>query len=614
MKRLFSLILTAIVAVTMFTVPVSAASSDKKQLEGAALELADYGWFSLVTLTGIEGSTTYYTLDGSKPSKTNGHKYEAPFSVSGDTKIRFRSYKDGYKASKVYYYDYKCKATDIVSPTEVSFKTYINALTLNPKKVNYGYVDKEVAAILEKITNSKMTTYEKMTACYDWCRDNITAINGVTYTVDKDMYNYRTSGAYYAVLNARYALKNRKGACDNFSALYYTMLRRIGIDEAVWYEGYCATSGGGMTGHMWTGVCMADNHCVMYFDPMLEYGKNTHQYFARTHESSLKLYNATSYFDNGSFSDFWRGEDAKAARKEEVKKQKEEDEKKEEKNRQNTERRLQEYYSNFSLEENWRHYITHYVYFHGEFYDYGCRVSDEWIPFFSEEVCPHNDELERYGIGVDNMEFISLTDSAEIKYIDGMPYVRNVKSGTARIGYRPKGADVPYAWRGYRVSDGLYDGDDYWAYWDKVVEETDKYYTAPYTNWDMYPDEQWIEHSDMIYEYMYKGFDLSYFFLTNDLRNLTVETSDPDVMSVWKCKNGKLVNVDTGEKKSKFDTTEGYYAIFPTDVKETGKTKVDITLSMKGSKQKKVIHITLFDDSPAMDDGPQFEWGTIVMA
>lgn len=118
----------------------------------------------------------------------------------------------------------------------------------------------------------------------------------------------------------------------------------------------------------------------------------------------------------------------------------------------------------------------------------------------------------------------------------------------------------------------------------------------------------------MLYDYMYKSYDLSYYFNEFELKNLTVETSDPDIMSVWKCKNGKLVNVDTGEKKGNFDTTEGYYTCFPTDVKETGKTKVDITLSMKGSKQKKVIHITLIDDSPAMDDGPQFEWGTIVMA
>lgn len=613
MKRLFSLILTAIVAITMFTVPVSAASSDKKQLEGAALGLADYGWFSLVTLTGVEGSTTYYTLDGSKPSKTNGHKYEAPFSVSGDTKIRFRSYKDGYKASKVYYYDYKCKATDIVSPTEASFKTYINALTLNPKKVNYGYVDKEVAAILEKITNSKMTTYEKMTACYDWCRDNITAINGVTYTVDKDMYNYRTSGAYYAVLNARYALKNRKGACDNFSALYYTMLRRIGIDEAVWYEGYCATSGGGMTGHMWTGVCMADNHCVMYFDPMLEYGKKTHQYFARSHESSLKLYNATSYFDNGSFSDFWRGKDAKAAREEELKKQKEEDEKRKEQDLQLSEQAVRDYHSKLTLEENWDYFMRRKAYLAPDIFNYYGLVGDERL--FWGYICGNDDHLRDWGIDPDDIEIVSLSDCAEVIYIDGEPYVRNVKPGVAKIGYRPKGTDFPYAWEGFCICDKEFDTYSSQADWEvRYRDEVDKYYTAPYTNWDMYPDEQWIDQSDMIYAYMYKDYDLSYYFNSIELSNLTVETSDPDVMSVWKCKNGKLVNVDTGEKKSKFDTMEGYYACFPTDVKETGKTKVDITLSMKGSKQKKVIHITLFDDSPAMDDGPQFEWGTIVMA
>ncbi|MCM1335069.1 MAG: chitobiase/beta-hexosaminidase C-terminal domain-containing protein [Eubacterium sp.] len=259
------------------------------------------------------GSTTYYTLDGSKPSKTNGFKYTKPFSVSGDTTIRFKTYKDGYKASKVYRYQYKnlngsdsslVAVETVINPGEAEFKSYVNALTLNPKKVNYKYVDNEIETIFSQITTSKMTTYEKMVACYDWCVKNIATGSAVTYKIDEDWSNYHSYNTYYAMLNMKYALKNRKGTCDNFSALYYAMLRRIGIEEAAWYEGTCATSGGGTTGHKWTGICMADNHCIMYFDPMLEYGKMNRQYFARNYESTTKLYNAKGYYDNNSFGDF----------------------------------------------------------------------------------------------------------------------------------------------------------------------------------------------------------------------------------------------------------------------------------------------------------------------
>lgn len=324
-------------------------------------------------------------------------------------------------------------------------------------------------------------------------------------------------------------------------------------------------------------------------------------YFARSHESSLKLYNATAYFDNGSFSNFWRGEDAKTAREKEIEKQKEEYEKEKKLSYQRSEQAFRDYISKFSLEEKWNYFMERNAFLPVDFIDVHDYVGDE-RPFW-EEWSWETDTLERYSIDLDEMEIISLSDCVEIKYINGKPYIRNVKPGVAKVGYRPKGTDFLYAWEGCCVCEKrtfIYKGKEYETHsddtdWDYYEKEAGKYYTAPYTNWDMYPDEQWVDHSDMLYDYMYKSYDLSYYFNEFELKNLTVETSDPDVMSVWKCKNGKLVNVDTGEKKGNFDTVEGYYACFPTDVKETGKTKVNITLSMKGSKQKKVIHITLFE-------------------
>lgn len=279
--------------------------------------------------------------------------------------------------------------------------------------------------------------------------------------------------------------------------------------------------------------------------------------------------------------------------------------------RQRSKQAFRNYISKFTFEEKWDYFMERNAYVQLDFGDI-CGVVSEEYPLW-QCVGSDADDLERYGFNLDDMEIISLSDCTEIKYIDGVPYTLDKKPGVVKIGYRPKGTDFPYAWYGYYVSEDGMESEAEKE--DKFRAEIDKYYTAPYTNWDMYPDEQWIEHSDMIYEYMYKGFDLNYYLNCLEIGNLTVETSDPDVMSVWKCKNGKLVNIDTGEKKnSDYDTIEDRYVCFPTDVKETGKTKVDITLSMKGSKKKKIIHITLIDDSPAMDDGPQFEWGTIIVA
>lgn len=528
----------------------------------------------------------------------------------------------------------------MVNPTEAEFKSYINALTLNPKKVNYKYIDNEIETILSQITTSKMTTYEKMIACYGWCVKNIAVGTAVTYTIDEDWSNYHSYNAYYAMLNMRYALKNRKGTCDNFSALYYAMLRRIGIEEAAWYEGYCATSGGGMTGHKWTGICMADNHCVMYFDPMLEYGKANRQYFARTYESSSKLYDGRGYYDNNSFGDFWRGEDAKADREAQAQKEKEEREKAEKEYREKWKREMRERYSTYTMAQRWSDYCTSD--FTGLYGDIGTdlvlfigRYYPEWRPIlddsYEDGVCPGMsidlEDLSLYCIDPEDLEFTSFTDSAEVKKTNGVWYMRHTKIGVVKIGYRPKNTNLPYAWYGYRIDDP--DDPDYW--WDanfaydfpedatdkdiKLYEkEIGKFYTAPYSNWDLYPDEQWIKNSDMIYLTTEdSSFDLTMYFSQIERSYLTFETSDSDVVSVWKSENGKLVNIDTGEKKGDHYVPEGQYAFFPKDVKETGKTKADITIGMKGTKEKKVIHITLNDDSPALDDGPQFVWGVVTM-
>lgn len=54
-----------------------------------------------VTLGGTEGSTLYYTLDGSEPSLTTGVKYTVPLGITSSTIVKVIAYKPGYPAGPV---------------------------------------------------------------------------------------------------------------------------------------------------------------------------------------------------------------------------------------------------------------------------------------------------------------------------------------------------------------------------------------------------------------------------------------------------------------------------------------------------------------------------------
>lgn len=296
-----------ITAASIFVIPSSAVAKSSKRVTAAKLSIEKCDWYTILTLNNPEDAVTYYTLDGTSPSKSNGYKYNKPFSVAGKATLKFRTYKSGYKSSKINKYTVKdlIKGRTNIDVSENSFKEYINALPLNPQKTNESYIDKQIKNIFNDIFESDMTTYEKMEVCYDWITQNIKYGQNGPYVIDYNMNGYNTAAAYFSTMYAKSTLKNKKGVCDSYSALYYIMLRRIGIDDACWFGGECLTTSGGYTGHMWTGIDIGEGAVVRYYDAMLDRNSSSHrQYFGRTISNSSKLFKNEYVFHYDEFDNF----------------------------------------------------------------------------------------------------------------------------------------------------------------------------------------------------------------------------------------------------------------------------------------------------------------------
>ena len=73
-----------------------------------------------VTLTAAEGTTIYYTLDGSVPSKTNGRVYRNPISISKTLTLKAIAVGDQMFDSEVAVYEYKVVASAVKASNVVA--------------------------------------------------------------------------------------------------------------------------------------------------------------------------------------------------------------------------------------------------------------------------------------------------------------------------------------------------------------------------------------------------------------------------------------------------------------------------------------------------------------
>lgn len=283
MKKIISIILTLSLAIAMFTVTASAASAPQPKVS-----FKNYDGYTVVTITPKKGTTVRYTTDGKKPTKSS-KKYSGKLTFKKSAVLRIRVYKSGCTTK---YYRYN------VDVTNKNLSEFANALNnYRGKSLKTGTdIDAKVDKILKKIIKKDMTNYEKLEAIYDWMAKNIKYKQVlVPIYIDPYLDGFEDAGDYIIVENARFALENGYGVCDNFMGLFVVMCRAVGI-PAYMANGQCKSSGGGYTGHAWPVVVINDDIAAQ-FDPMLD-GKNGtgRRYFERDMDTDLYKSRTVYYF------------------------------------------------------------------------------------------------------------------------------------------------------------------------------------------------------------------------------------------------------------------------------------------------------------------------------
>lgn len=221
--------------------------------------------------------------------------------------VRIRTYnKTGKKTT---YSDWSEATKLSLSKSGYSVKKLINKEKLNPQKTNHKELDKLITKIFKKIHKKNMSTYDKVKACYDYLVKKISYGHPDFYW---ESYNYCYTSNYdqTIAINAYEALSSNIGVCDDYSAAFVVMCRRIGL-EAYVVGGTVSTKGGGRTGHAWTYILL--NGTQYIFDPQVQ-DNNKHvpyHYFGKTYSQMGTTYERVDgYYDERYFNNFTTSKDA----------------------------------------------------------------------------------------------------------------------------------------------------------------------------------------------------------------------------------------------------------------------------------------------------------------
>lgn len=190
------------------------------------------------------------------------------------------------------------------SVSTAKFDNDINSVKLNPMKTRKTDLDNKIGNIINSITNSSMTNNQKLYAVFRYIIDHSEYGNGIIYDEEiralVNKYHYKRYDATL-VHEAEKILNSGVGVCDDYSALFTIMARRIGFDAYV-VGGSVKTASGGTTGHAWVNILANGTYYV--FDPQIAdkrpkqekfyYGKTDKEitiYKYDSREASIKYFN-----------------------------------------------------------------------------------------------------------------------------------------------------------------------------------------------------------------------------------------------------------------------------------------------------------------------------------
>lgn len=149
--------------------------------------------------------------------------------------------------------------------------TILNAATLTPMLTNFKPLDHLVGEIFAQIFTDKMTTYDKVKACYDYLIEHTEYgypdASGIPSAATDEYVSYNSMMDAYAVSKAYVMLKTGVGVCTDYASALLVMARRIGLD-AYMVNGETSMAGGGYTSHTWNMITIGGVDYV--FDAQVE--------------------------------------------------------------------------------------------------------------------------------------------------------------------------------------------------------------------------------------------------------------------------------------------------------------------------------------------------------
>ena len=181
-------------------------------------------------------------------------------------------------------------STEPVRIPEGAFaETILNAATLEPVMTNDAELDALIDQIFEQIHTPGMTTYQKVKACYDYLINNAEYDRGGGFSVPM---KYESMNDSVTVACAKYILTSKVGVCDDYSAAFMVMTRRIGLNSYT-CGGQAPNQSGGVSGHMVAFISVGGTDYL--FDPQIEDynargGTIPYARFCKTFESMAKSY------------------------------------------------------------------------------------------------------------------------------------------------------------------------------------------------------------------------------------------------------------------------------------------------------------------------------------
>ena len=105
-----------------------------------------------------------------------------------------------------------------------SIESILNSAKLNPTKTGYPTLDNYATSVLNSVTNSSMSTYEKVKAVYDWIINNMSYQLG--FVIGEEIDSLINTYGFYErdaveVFLATNGFGTHRGSCDNYSANVY---------------------------------------------------------------------------------------------------------------------------------------------------------------------------------------------------------------------------------------------------------------------------------------------------------------------------------------------------------------------------------------------------------